>query len=237
MIKPSGSSHWYTRDGEPAYDATLRDARKLDLVPSVTSIIGILDKPAIVAWKVNTMLECAWDINGTNKESWIAEVEAKWQAETSKAANVGTAIHDFAETYCNERKAEKVIGYEKQCALLAEWIDANIKTCTCEKSFSAMGYGGRIDAYGTLVDGRSFLLDFKTQNCKDKKATFYPEWKWQLAAYSNYFDIMQNVIMSVVIDTGDIDKIQVKVYTYDEIIEADDIFMALKRTFYILKGL
>ena len=48
-LKESG--HWYTRSGEPMYtvkanngqqrNTTLRDARKYDLVPSVTTIINV----------------------------------------------------------------------------------------------------------------------------------------------------------------------------------------------------
>jgi hypothetical protein len=50
-------SHYYTEKAEPAhYEAkdgkptTLREARKLDLVPSVTTIQGIVDKPALTYW-------------------------------------------------------------------------------------------------------------------------------------------------------------------------------------------
>ena len=49
-VRASESSHWYTREGAPKYtveakngnprNTTLADARKLNLVPSVTTIIG-----------------------------------------------------------------------------------------------------------------------------------------------------------------------------------------------------
>ena len=51
----SESGHWYTKDGEPMYtivgangverNTTLRDARSLGLVPSVTTVIGLVAKP------------------------------------------------------------------------------------------------------------------------------------------------------------------------------------------------
>ena len=54
------NGHWYQKDGSPAYmivgkngkerPTTLRDARKLGFVPSVTTIIGCADKPPIVWW-------------------------------------------------------------------------------------------------------------------------------------------------------------------------------------------
>ena len=53
----SESGHWYTKTGEPMYtivgangkerNTTLADAKKLDLVPSVTTILGIVAKPAL----------------------------------------------------------------------------------------------------------------------------------------------------------------------------------------------
>jgi hypothetical protein len=62
LTKPAlGSSHWYSLDGKPCHTVpnkdgdgtrttTLRDARKLQLLPSVTTIIGILDKPQLTKW-------------------------------------------------------------------------------------------------------------------------------------------------------------------------------------------
>ena len=57
--KTSESGHWYTKDGTPAYttmgktgerNTTLRDARKLGLLPSVTTIIGQLSKTGLNTW-------------------------------------------------------------------------------------------------------------------------------------------------------------------------------------------
>ncbi len=58
--RASESNHWYTRDGVPMYtveakkggqrNTTLRDARTMNLVPSVTTILNIAAKPALLAW-------------------------------------------------------------------------------------------------------------------------------------------------------------------------------------------
>ncbi len=58
----SESTHWYRTDGTPCYQVpradgkglrptTLRDARKLGLVPSVTGIIRCAAAPQLEAWK------------------------------------------------------------------------------------------------------------------------------------------------------------------------------------------
>ena len=54
------STHWYRRDGEPLHSVpsvkgdprptTLRDARKLGLLPSVTNVLGVIAKPELTAW-------------------------------------------------------------------------------------------------------------------------------------------------------------------------------------------
>ena len=58
----SGGGHWYTEQGESAHvvigkngnerNTTVADARKMGLLPSVTSVLGIMDKPQLTAWKI-----------------------------------------------------------------------------------------------------------------------------------------------------------------------------------------
>ncbi len=65
----SESGHWYTIDGKPKYtivgkngkerNTTLRDARKLNLVPSVTTILDVAAKPGLVNWQVNQGIQAA----------------------------------------------------------------------------------------------------------------------------------------------------------------------------------
>ena len=58
------NAHWYRRDGEPLHSVpsakgeprptTLRDARKLGLLPSVTNVLGVIAKPELTAWVQET---------------------------------------------------------------------------------------------------------------------------------------------------------------------------------------
>ena len=69
MTHASESMHWYGRDGSPQYQLigangkerppTLRDARKLGLVPSVTSIIRCAAAPGLERWKQEQVLMAA----------------------------------------------------------------------------------------------------------------------------------------------------------------------------------
>lgn len=267
MITPSQSSHWYTPEGEPAYKATLRDARKIKIYPSVTQVLGILAKPAVESWAVNLMSEVCYslqpihddcDMNAETLDEYRERIEPIYKARRSEAAERGSAIHDYAEHYIRTGKRELVNGYERQCVILADWIDANIADAIPEESFShvdgRMGYGGRIDAHGYLKDGRRFVLDFKTQDLKGKdKPNYYDEWRYQLAGYKQWLDRAYATIslgsdglkitqephtaFSVVIDTGDIQRIHAKEYTEAEMARAYDTFKAILAAWYAIKGL
>jgi len=224
MIRPNPSSHWYKPDGDPAYNATLRDARKEKLYPSVTQIIGILAKPAIESWAVNLMSETCWEnprelLYGPMSpipqlterlDAYRSRIEPIYNERRSEAAIRGSAIHDFAEAYIqHDPDINMVPGYEAQCEKLAQWIDANIESAIVEQPFAhvidGMGYGGRIDAYGYFRDGRQFVLDFKTQGVKAKPA-YYPEWQYQLAAYYAWRNVNFRT-MSLGVDGFSIDLI------------------------------
>ena len=68
---PSQAGHWYDRQsGQPVYEVpmkskegmrptTIADARKCDLCPSVTLILGAIDKPGLNAWKARQLLEAS----------------------------------------------------------------------------------------------------------------------------------------------------------------------------------
>ena len=65
----SESGHWYSLEGEPMYtiigangkerNTTLRDAKSIGLVPSVTTILGMVAKPALENWKITQAIKSA----------------------------------------------------------------------------------------------------------------------------------------------------------------------------------
>jgi hypothetical protein len=253
-------------DGEPAYEATLRDARKIKLYPSVTQVIGILAKPFVESWAVNLMSEVCYrnqvklDSFYNKDESlddYRARIEPIYDERRSEAAIIGSKIHDFAELALSNEYPSNVKDYHKQCELLNDWIHENIATATAEQSFAyeigKQGYGGRIDAFGTLKDGRRYVIDFKTQKLKRGKPTYYDEWKYQLAAYREWvrtahavvslgadglaIDRSNPVCMSVVIDTVYIEPIHSREYTDDEMDTAFSTFGKILSAWYSIKGL
>lgn len=87
VIRASESGHWYTRDGVPQYTVeakkggqratTLRDARTMNLVPSVTTILGVAAKPALLAWMQQQVLMAALTlpkVDSETEEQYIARI-------------------------------------------------------------------------------------------------------------------------------------------------------------------
>ena len=155
--KNSESSHWYTKTGESAYQVegktglratTLRDARKLDLVPSVTTILGVAAKPALNTWLQTQVLLSALTLPREPNEpekDWLERVMADSKVQGQEAAKRGTKIHGVIESYFDQEFDQEWPEYVKN-------VDQALKNAfgeqlwNSEKSFAhELGYGGKID--------------------------------------------------------------------------------------------
>jgi ATP-dependent exoDNAse (exonuclease V) beta subunit len=197
--KPSieTASHWYSKDGKPAYEVpyadpkkgmrptTLRDAKKLGLLPSATTLLKILDKPALTAWKVEqavlTVLTsprlASEEIDAFIKR--VLHTDKEQEEEASKARELGSQIHDAIE---------KALSGEEFGPALAAYVAPVIaavnglgKVTATEKIIVGEGYAGRLDAI-VETDSTITVLDFKTT--KNLPRESYPEAKLQLSAYA-----------------------------------------------------
>jgi hypothetical protein len=67
----SKSQHWYDKDGNAVFEVakakgggmratTIADARKLNLYPSVTTVLSVLSKPSLDDWKLQQVAERAY---------------------------------------------------------------------------------------------------------------------------------------------------------------------------------
>jgi hypothetical protein len=242
MIKHENSSHFYTKDGVPAYDADLRKARKEGFLPSVTTILKLLAQPGLEVWKQNNLLQSALTlpkIDGETLDMYAKRVAIDSQEQSLKARENGISIHDFAQC-CIENKEFKGIIKEETKKLIENWIYKNIKSGVCEQVIYNKLYAGRVDFHGYLSTGEYALIDFKTQGTK-AKVTYYIEWLYQLAAYRYDVWNISKVInppicMSVVISTTE-NLIESKTYQEKDITNAKEIFDLLVQLFYKIKKL
>src|SRR3989304_6517093 len=100
----SDAGHWYTQSGEPMYTiigkngnaraTTLRDARTLKLLPSVTSILAMLPKPALITWMKKQVLMAALTLTrlpNEADEAHISRILADADEQSRMAREKGAA--------------------------------------------------------------------------------------------------------------------------------------------------
>jgi hypothetical protein len=142
-------------------------------VPGVTTILGILNKPALVKWANNLGL------NGIDSSKYVDD-----------KADIGKCCHYMIE--CDIKGVDPDLSdYSPNTVTQAEngflkWLDWKSQhTITDAQSEIALvsehhRYGGTIDIYA-LVDGKWTLLDIKTSG-----SGIYPEMKHQVAGGYRY---------------------------------------------------
>ncbi len=193
----SESGHWYSQDGEPRYtilgkngkirNTTLRDAREHNLVPSVTTILGVAAKPALTNWLQEQVLMAALTL--PKREDELESVYIKRILEDSKtqgrdAADLGTDIHAAVQSFYEGRKESRFPFHVAACD---KGLQANFGQVDwiCERSFAhEMGFGGKCDLFSDVGDG--LVVDIKTKDFNEEtmsKVKPYDEHMMQLAAY------------------------------------------------------
>lgn len=157
---------------------------------SVTGIIGFKDKSgALVPWSQEESAKCLLQVleSGVviNEEQIVKGVFASDRAK-EKAANLGTAVHDWCEAYINAKlKKGKMPEMPNNNSVLngvtsfLEWESQNqVKFLWSEKVLYSRKHDfmGKAD-FGAMVNGEKCICDLKTGN------GLYKEVRLQLAAY------------------------------------------------------
>lgn len=205
-MKPTkNGSHWYQTDGTPLHwvpkkdgsgnrATTLADARKLNLLPSVTHILNLLDKPALNAWKVREgviAVTTAPDVPGESLDAKITRVldTEEQQEETAQAArDLGTEIHEACEAYFTGADVpEWLMDMIRPACLEVAKYGSPVAT---EKILVGEGYAGRTDLIMESVPCW-WLWDFKSaKTLPNPKKGAWLEHRLQLAAYAKAFHRM-----------------------------------------------
>ena len=233
--------HLYTPDGRPVYDvpyadkkranktrpATLADARKLGLYPSVTEILGIIDKPGLRAWRDRMVIEAALTqpADGRPVDDLVPEIRANADEFSRAAMELGTKYHDAIESlvYYIDGKADAFVPEPDVSLHTMEvfrgWYEAHVtELISAEESFAhPLGFAGRLDWFGKL-DGNLTVIDWKTQGTKEgNRFRFYATWAAQLAAYAYGIgcDLSEVDLVSVVISTTEPGRIKTKTWDHN----------------------
>lgn len=240
------AEHWYCGEtGEPRYtvigkngkerNTTVRDARELNLVPSVTTINSMLAKSGLDTWKQTQVLYAAveyprWD--GEDEKEWVSRILDLAKTKSREAAERGTAIHDILDSYFS-------------CVYLPEWpayinrvqdhLDSTFgkRLWVSEKSFRhPEGYGGKVDLYSKadpINKLPGIVIDFKTTEKAPGEQTPYWEYTLQLAAYREA--LAPDAICANVYINGDTNEVAVKIHKEQDLKDGYEAFLSLLKVF------
>ena len=200
------AGHWYDKDGNPMYtilgangkerDTDLRDARKLGLVPSVTTILKVAAAPALDIWKQQQLLKAVAEVPRLDEEpekEWFSRIIKTSKEAGDKHMDRGTSMHNEIEDYFNKRQREYPdFAKETYFAVVKEFGSQNWVT---EKSFAFDGFGGKVDLHCEDI-----VIDFKTKEVVDEKTDVYDEQLMQLAAYRIGLELPDALCANVFVD-------------------------------------
>lgn len=165
--------------------------------PSVTTITGILDKPALVQWAANCAVDYVKEnldaikdpIDVHRGEQVLEEARKAHKIVKDTAADNGTKVHKAIELYIKGGDYSELLDNEQTKTAFdafLSWESKNhviwIKT-ECQVFSINHGYAGRFDAIA-MVNGHRYLIDFKTSK------GIWDEMKYQLCAYRQAYNEM-----------------------------------------------
>lgn len=207
---PSKPIRRSTKKGR-VYDIITADEEQVSL-PSVTTILAVVGKPALVHWAADTtkkeVIGAAANLYSAiaeqepvskanfalTLEDWLGKSRAH-EKELARAGNIGTQLHKHIEWTLRRELGQKVgtqpaISTEALNAFVA-WVkwreNVNFTPIHIEQTVYSLGYGfaGTLDVYGK-VDGKLSILDWKSGKA------IYPEHYLQNAAYRCAFEEMKH---------------------------------------------
>lgn len=168
------SSHRYKLDGA--------------WVTGVTTLLGVLDKPAIPKWAAKSVAEYVANnregvehLYGMGQGPMVQALkDVPWQ-QRDEAANRGTEVHDFAERIARGEEVDVpdlLVGHVESClAFLDEWDikPVLIEQCVGSRQYK---YAGKLDLVADHNQGPRAIFDYKTS-----KSGIYANTAFQLVAY------------------------------------------------------
>jgi hypothetical protein len=178
-------------------------------VDGVTSVLQIINKPALMYWAVNMALEHIGSnlkpgqaLDEVQLKKLLADAKIAHRAKSTDAADIGTMIHEWIEKWITGKKPETPINVQMKQATdsFLKWVDDNnVKFVDSERMVYSKkwGYAGTLDFTATI--GKEFVIgDIKTST------GIWDEYWLQVAAYEQAFreefadkDVARAVIVRV----------------------------------------
>lgn len=215
-------THWYSKAGEPMHqlpneaarkrgdagamrDTTLRDARKLALAPSVTTVTKMIDKgdfllkwgkrqaiySAVIMGIPNFTLDadgCLPQGKGSEFEAWADECIKDAEAQVRIKSERGSLLHEACSLAWHAYDAIEA-QYLAHVDGMMKMLEANFgkRQWKAEHAFAhPLGFGGSIDLQTLDDDPDPIILDYKFKDfdaSRDAEYFVYDEHRMQLGGY------------------------------------------------------
>lgn len=160
-------------------------------VPGVTSVLKILDKPALVQWSANMAVEFiraelvpggTGALSDESLEALFKSAKTAHRRASKSAADIGSQVHAFAEAFLETGRAELPEDPQARNGALAfrDWHERHsVEPIHVERMVFSKHwwFAGQTDFVG-VIDGKFGLLDFKSS------AGLYIEYLLQLGGYA-----------------------------------------------------
>jgi hypothetical protein len=163
------------------------------IIPSVTGIVGVVNKPAILYWGINMAIESVRTsikpgvaLDEMEIESMLDTAKKAHRVKTDHAANLGTKIHAWIEEFINWKlkqgdKPQVPVNKQMQMAVnsFLKWVkEHKVEFLSTETKIYSKKYeyAGTMD-FEAMIDGKLVLGDIKTSS------GIWPEMRFQTAAY------------------------------------------------------
>ena len=278
IVKAESNSHWYLPDGTPFYEldypetskarvflewknngkqgprprmkASLRDARKVGALPSVTNIISILEKPQLIAWKVEqgiiaalTMPDRERQAFGDDLDALAAKVAQDADETKNAAAKFGSAMHSAIENWIMSSEVPDDTTILPHFEKFVAWWNENVEEIYwTEQCLVGDGYAGRGDLKARIKGHGVAIVDFKTRK-QDGRGKFasYDEDGMQLAAYREADMFLDDTgppaehCISLYINSGEPKPPVLKVWDQEDITRLHRAFLAAKDLWTLIK--
>ena len=181
---------------------------------SVTTILGVLDKPALISWKIDQHLKTVFEGNNSLEghcdfDSFARHIKALTEARLDEAPKAGTNIHNVLEKYFRDSvipddEIELKICKNVEAVLLE---NCGKQEWEYEKYFvdEERGFAGCADLVSL-----EWVVDYKSKQeaVKFKPGKMaYPEHSRQLGAYAHGFKILLPKAANIFIclENGEVD--------------------------------
>lgn len=157
--------------------------------PSSTTILGVINKPALVGWAAKMCgeyasqnLEPGKPMDEVQIKAFVRDMKRHYRNVAEDAANIGTIVHQFAEEHAQYGEAEMPVNPEARrgCEAYLEWVQAHhveFRAVEFKVYSREWQYAGTCDL-DCVIDGVHTIADYKTST------GIYPEYWLQVASYA-----------------------------------------------------